>query len=130
MDYADLLTQIAACADEVAREWGTDSVEDRVRITDPLESRLATAGVLEAFPTLLGEAAELLGDDLAADPVAAPPYVLVTSVGPVARATLARRPVRLVVEIRVFEVRPEAGGYRRSATTIGESLRVRLRNTR
>ena len=64
---------------------------------------LDRAGVLDAAPAVLRECVAAAGDELAADPVAAPPYVVVTGEGVLLRATLDRR---LLVHVRAFRLRP------------------------
>jgi hypothetical protein len=51
---------------------------------------------------VLAGAVSAVGEQLQARPVAGPPYVVVTSVGPVLRATLAER--RMVVTLELFTV--------------------------
>jgi hypothetical protein len=69
----------------------------------------------------------LAGGRLQADPVPAPPYVVVTSVGPLLRATLEAG--RLVVTVRAFRVERGDGGtrYVRDATDPSAAVAVELR---
>ncbi|QLG26920.1 hypothetical protein HUG10_04910 [Halorarum halophilum] len=114
--HADLLGTVADCAEAVAAGWDGDATADREAVVPPLRAALERAGALSRLPSLLHTAAEALGTSLPAEPVAAPPYVVVTATGPVVRATFPDRG-RLVVEIRVFAVEPGGGGddprYRR-----------------
>jgi hypothetical protein len=81
-------------------------------------------------------AAAAAGGQLQAEPVAAPPYVAVTSVGPVLRATLPGG--RLVVTVRVFAVERGSEGtdgaagvrYTRGPEMAAEGLAVEFRSTR
>ncbi|MFB6207233.1 MAG: hypothetical protein ABEJ05_11980 [Haloglomus sp.] len=98
----DLVTTVADCADAVAADWDGTRTTDAADVTGPLRATLDRAGVLARFPSVLRECVAAAGGSLQADPVAAPPYVVVTSVGPLLRATLADD--RLVVTLRVFEV--------------------------
>ena len=84
--------------------------------------------VLAAFPAVLRECVAAAGGQLRAEPVAAPPYVVVTSVGPVLRATLDEG--RLVVTLRVFAVeRPDALGawYVRRGQSAADVVDVAVR---
>lgn len=98
----EVLAAIDACADEVCATWKGDSTRDSRAIVDPLRTRLAERGVLDRLPDVLADAVEATGYDLPATPVALPPYVVVTSRGPVLRATID--PGRLVIRFDAFEV--------------------------
>lgn len=111
-DHGGTLAAVGACADAVAAGWPDGIATDREAVTDPLAAALADAGVLEAAPALLADAVDATGHALRARPVAAPPYVVVTSRGPVLRATI--EPGRLVIGLEAFEVvREPVVGYRR-----------------
>ncbi|SFG33108.1 hypothetical protein SAMN04488063_1704 [Halopelagius inordinatus] len=98
-----LLAAVADAADAVAdRRSATDSTADGGDVADELERELRSRGVFEAFPDALAGCVAAAGRTLRATPVAAPPYVVSTSSGPVLRATLSDG--RLVVTLRVFEV--------------------------
>ncbi|MFB6117502.1 hypothetical protein [Halosegnis sp.] len=105
------------CAASVAAGWDGPATTDRERVVPPYRATLRRAGVLEAAPTVLGECVAAAGERLAADPVAAPPYVVVTGEGLLLRATLDKR---LLVWVRAFRLRRTAGGgsrrYERVAT--------------
>ena len=72
---------------------------DSERVVSPYRTTLDRAGVLADAPAVLRECVEAAGEQLSADPVAAPPYVVVTSEGLLLRATLGER---LLVRVRVF----------------------------
>lgn len=114
-DHRDLIEGILACADELAGP--ADGLDNRLRAC------LQERGLLHRLPDVLRGAVAAAGGELRAQPVAAPPYVVVTSVGPILRATLDGG--RLVVGVRVF--RREDGAYVRSAETPEEALVVELR---
>jgi hypothetical protein len=101
-EQRDLLETAGDCADAVAAGWDGESTTDRERVSEPLKVTLRRAGVLQQLPVVLAEAVAAAGYRLPAEPVAAPPYVVVTSTGPVLRATLTDG--RLVVSFRLFEV--------------------------
>lgn len=91
------------CADAVAAGWDGEATHDREQVVPPYRAALDRAGVLDAAPVVLRECVAAAGDELAADPVAAPPYVVVTGEGVLLRATLDRR---LLVHVRAFRLRP------------------------
>lgn len=122
-EHADLLNAVDACADAVADSWEGESVADGSRVSSLLRACLDRAGALEAFPAALAGAVEAAGYELQATPVAAPPYVVVTSRGPVLRATLPDG--RLVVRLDVFRV-TEENEYARGASG-DDALSVSLR---
>lgn len=101
-EHGDVLAAVAACADNVAESWATSTVDDGGSLADGLESCLTESGALEALPGVLAAAVRAAGATLRSEPVAAPPYVAVTSRGPVLRGTLDDG--RLVVTLAVFRV--------------------------
>ncbi|WP_440989696.1 hypothetical protein [Haloarchaeobius baliensis] len=126
-EHADLVTDLGDCADRVAAAWKTPPT-DRAGVVVPLRTVLADSGALDGLPILLADAVEAAGYDLQARPVAAPPYVAVTSVGPVCRATVADG--RLVVTFELFELdrAGDAATYRRRDCPPMESVVVELRD--
>jgi hypothetical protein len=115
----ELVATVRDCADAVAADWASEATTDRDAVTGPLRATLERAGVLGQFPAVLRECVAAAGGQLRAEPVAAPPYVVVTSVGPVLRATLDDG--RLVVTFRVFAVERSDGGSRARYVRSGES---------
>lgn len=111
-DYGWLLERVDACADEVAETWDGSATTDRDAVVEPLRAGLEESGVLARLPSVLEAAVDATGHDLPTMPVAAPPYVVVTSRGAVLRATIP--PGRLVIRFDAFDVaRGEAVEYRR-----------------
>lgn len=99
-DHRETLAATLDAADAVATpEPPSDGATLRRRFRERLDDR----GLLETYPAVLRTAADALGRDLAADPVPAPPYVVVTSTGPVLRGSSADG--RLVVAVRAFALR-------------------------
>lgn len=116
-------------ADAVASSWSGGATTDRDGVVEPLRAALSRAGLLGAYPAVLAECVAAAGGELRAEPVAAPPYVTVTSRGPVLRATLDGG--RLVVTLAAFDVE-RAGGderprYVRGATTPEAAVGVEVR---
>ncbi|RDZ47520.1 hypothetical protein C5B86_00205 [Haloferax sp. Atlit-19N] len=101
-EHERLLTVVGQCATAVAAEWDGDSVADRERVMPPFRRALDGSGALSRLPRALADAVTATGRPMAAPPVAAPPYVVVTGEGVVLRANLGEE--RLVVLLRAFEV--------------------------
>ena len=125
-DHESLLETILDCADGVAASWDDEGTTERQRVVEPFERLLAERGVVDRLPALLADAVAALGEEFPAEPVAAPPYLTVTSVGPVLRATLAG--ARLVITIQVFAIEHDPTRYVRGAATPSEALAVALKS--
>lgn len=126
-DYGELLATTLDCADAVAEGFettvdGCPATRDSRGIRDPLRATLQKAGVLSAYPTVLIDAVTAAGGEMDASPVAAPPYVTVTSTGLVLRATLGDR--RLVVRVAAFSVVDDA--FVRTAGSPADALEVTI----
>ncbi len=117
------------CAERVSAAWPERGPTDRDQVVEPLRAVLSEAGLLSAYPSVLAECVAAAGGELRAEPVPAPPYVVVTGVGPVLRATLDAG--RLVVTLAVLDVEREAGDgrprYVRGATTPEAAVSVEVR---
>lgn len=135
--HAETVETVLRCADAVAAKWPAESATDRSAVADPLRRELEAAGAWARLPEVLAAAVDAAGFSLPATPVAAPPYVAVTSKGPILRATVSDG--RLVVLLQAFEVErddsgrgPESPGsprvpkYVRGPETPGESVQVTL----
>lgn len=109
-DRRGVVEATVECADAVAAPWPAEGTTDRNEVVDPLRATLSEAGLLGTYPSVLAECVVAAGGELRAEPVPAPPYVTVTSVGPVLRATLD--PGRLVVTLAVFDVERDCGSGR------------------
>lgn len=139
VDRREVVEATIECADAVAASWseggttgeGTTSegTTDREAVVGPFRTLLSETGLLDAYPSVLAECVAAAGGRLRAAPVAAPPYVAVTSVGPVLRATLASR--RLVVTLAVFGVERDGENghprYVRVARTPEAAVEVEVR---
>jgi len=89
---------------------GNPATRDSAAVRDRLRAALDRAGVLDALDAALADAVAAAGGELSAEPVPAPPYLAVTSTGPVLRATLDAG--RLVVRIEAFDVADGAVAWR------------------
>lgn len=126
-ERVDLVRTVLDCADAVAAGWDGNSTAERDRVVPPLRACLDRTGVLDALPHALAGAVAAAGYDLPAEPVAAPPYVVVTSRGPVLRATLGDG--RLVVTVRAFDLKRGCDGarYVRGHEEPNEAVEVEMR---
>lgn len=125
---AETVETVLRCADAVAETWDGDATSDPQSVADPLRAELDAADAWERLPDVLAGAVGATGRSLSATPVAAPPYVVATSRGPMLRATLGGG--RLVILLQVFEVEggdEEAGSptrYVRGPSTPAEAVRA------
>ena len=99
-DHEAVLDAVAATADALASE--NELFTGGQALASALEDGLAETEVLDRLPAVLATAADAAGLTLAAEPVAAPPYVTVTSRGPVIRGSTSDG--RLVVVLDAFRV--------------------------
>jgi hypothetical protein len=111
------------CATATAAGWDGDATADRDRVVPPFRAALDRAGALAAAPDVLSGCVAAAGATLAADPVAGPPYVVVTGEGLLLRATLD---TRLLVRVRTFTLRrgPDGPRYVRVGETPEAAVRV------
>lgn len=110
-EHAELLATVLDCADAVAADFeatvdGSPATRDSRSIRNPMQATLERAGVLEQLPAVLSDAVDAAGASMPAKPVAAPPYVVVTSTGPTLRATLDGQ--RLILRLEAFAVKDSA----------------------
>lgn len=125
-EHRGLLESVLTVANRVASSWEGDATTDRDAVVGPLREGLAAAGTLDRFPAVLADLIEAIGRSPPARIVPGPPYVAVTSVGPVLRATLSDG--RLVATLRTFEVdRSDGLCYRRGPTDPDDVPEVRFR---
>jgi hypothetical protein len=110
-EWRPVVASIGDCADQVAAPWDTARTTEPDHVVVPLRATLEASGVLDQLPRLLVDVVDAAGFELTAPPVPAPPYVVVTSRGPVLRATID--PGRLVIRFDAFEiVRDPVPAYR------------------
>jgi hypothetical protein len=100
--HAETVETVLRCADSVVETWDREATADSQSVVGPLRNGLEDAGAWERLPDVLAGAVGATDHSLAATPVAAPPYVTVTSLGPMLRATLDAG--RLVILLQAFDV--------------------------
>ena len=110
----------------VARAWPDETVSDADAVAGPLERVLRERELPADLLAMLDTGAAAVDASTRGAPVPAPPYLAVTSRGPVCRATLSDGR-RLVVEPVLFEVERRPPRYRFADPDPEECLRVRLR---
>jgi hypothetical protein len=101
-------------------------VSDPRVIREPLERLLRDWGLLEPLLEILESVADALDRAIEGKPVTSPPYLAVTSQGPVCRATLSDNR-RLIVELVLFDVQRRPRGYRFRDPEPAECLRISRR---
>jgi len=121
-DHAATIDAVLECADAAAWELDDGARCDGTALAAEIEATLERRGILGILPGVLVDAVTATGRELAATPVPAPPYVAITSRGPVLRATLADG--RLVVTIEAFAAQRDPPRYVRTAETPTEALSV------
>ena len=124
-EHTPTVERVLACAEAVASTYEAPPTDGR-ELAARLDRALSEAGVLPALPAVLVTAVDAAGGALPASPVAAPPYVVVTSRGPVLRATLPDR--RLVVTLLAFEIERDPRRYVRGPSDPAAALSVAHRN--
>lgn len=107
-DHHGTLAGVIAAADAVVADRDGPATASAA-VTDPLSTALDDRDLLEPLLSALADAADAAGGDLPHEPAAAPPYLTVTSRGPVLRATLDAG--RLVVVVGVFAVERDSDGH-------------------
>lgn len=121
--HRDLVETVLDRADRAAADLSTPA--DRQVVTARLELALREADLLDALVGVIRSVADELGFELPAEPVPAPPYVVVTARGPMLRLTVD--PGRLVVLLRAFE--RVADGYVRADADPAAAIEVTVHRT-
>jgi hypothetical protein len=111
----------------VSREWSGDRVTDSASITDPLERAVGESGLGQPLLELLVDAGRTVGSGIEGRPVSAPPYLAITSRGPVCRGTTPDGR-RVVVTLALFAVERTPTAYTFLDPTPAECLAVSVKN--
>lgn len=123
--HADTIRDVVDAGTAVAtaiEEW---PVMDGTVIRVPLDNLLQERGLLAPLLATLETTAATLGEEIRGAPVAAPPYYVVTSCGPLCRGTLADGR-RLMIEFEIFEVETRPRRYRFCDPSPKECLQITL----
>ena len=128
-NHRETLAATIDAGETVAAAWPAETVSDGDAITGPLGALLDERALPPALLDVLATAVAATGGTLQADPVPAPPYFVVTSRGPVVRATLTDGR-RLVVELELFGVDRRPTTYRFLDPTPEECLCVHAHECR
>ena len=111
---------------QVAEAWEEPHVSDSRQITDPLWQCITASRLDEQLIRLLVDTVQALGGELGGQPVAAPPYLVIGSQGPICRATMADGR-RVVVELRLFAVERNPSQYVFLDTSPEDCLRIDIK---
>lgn len=122
--HGDVIEGVVGAAAVVASGWPDAETADRAAVVEPLSRELDRRGLRERFPAVIADAVAAAGYALQAQPVAAPPYAVVTSTGPVLRATVPAG--RVVIGIRVFDVERDPVRYRLRSVDPADALSVEV----
>jgi len=124
--HRETLGSVIAAGATVAEGWATDAVGSAAEVREPLAGAISRRNLGPALLSILGAGATALDAEIAGEPVPAPPYLVVTSTGPICRATLADGR-RLVLAFVLFGVDRRPRRYQFLDPTPAELLDVRLR---
>ena len=108
--HRETLQATVALGRHVADSWETDRVRSSRPITEPFRRGMVASGLDKRLIRLLVDAVSASGGQLGGQPVAAPPYLVAASRGPICRATM-RDGRRLVVELQLFGVERNPRSY-------------------
>lgn len=139
-EHRDLIEQILACADTIVDQSTGDTTDQSTSVTshedgvpvdevrDLLRTQLDHAGITERLPAVLAGAVETIDASLSAEPVCAPPYVVIANAGPLLRATIDTQ--RLVITVEVFRVDRSTRQFVRTTDDPDEAITVEIRDHR
>jgi len=121
--HRETLAATHDAADEVAADPA--ALADGATLRRRFRAHLDERGLLARYPAVLETAVDAAGLELAAEPVAAPPYVVVASTGPLCRGSTDGG--RLVLAVCVFAVESGSRRYARATTDPGGAFTVAFR---
>lgn len=122
-EHRDTVAAVVEAGTAVVSAIDDRPVTDGDRIRQPLDATLEDRGLRAPLLDLLVTGANALDAEIRGTPVAAPPYLVVTSRGPLCRGTLADGE-RLVVELSLFAVESRPRRYRFRDPTVEECPQV------
>jgi hypothetical protein len=103
-----------------------DTVTEASSIDARLEAELAHRALSESLLELLEDVAGAINEPIQGQPVPAPPYLVVTSRGPICRGTLATG-TRLVIELELWAVERAPVRYRFRDPVPEDCVQIALR---
>lgn len=109
--HHDTVAAVCESGHRVAANWSDTTVSEPEQVTNPLADRMAESGLDAKLLGTLSTAAEAVDGAIAGTPVPAAPYFVVTSRGPLCRATLDDGR-RLVLQFALFAVERRPRAYR------------------
>ncbi len=121
----ETIQRVVGVADDVAAGWTDGTTTDRDELVAGLTGGLEAENLHTPLIECLQHGIRVGGFELPATPVPAPPYLVVSSTGPLLRAGIS--PGRLLLSFDVFEViRGEPTMYRRAGSAPADVLDVTL----
>jgi hypothetical protein len=123
--HADTIKEVINAGTAVTAALEEWPVTDGTAIRVPLNRLLKERGLPGPLLSTLETTAATLGEEISGAPVAAPPYYVVTSRGPLCRGTLAGGR-RLVIEFELFEVKTRPRRYCFCEPSPKECLQITL----
>jgi hypothetical protein len=124
--HRDTIEASIEIAQQVTATWPGDMVQDSAKVTAPLDDYLDAASLLPSLLELLYTAVDALDGQLQGRPVPAPPYLVVTSRGPLCRGTLTDGR-RVIVRLDLFAVSRRPRKYRFPDPAPNSCLTVEIR---
>ncbi|WP_147439898.1 hypothetical protein [Haloarcula sp. Atlit-7R] len=124
--HRETLQSVIDAGHSVATAWPTDDVQESGAVTEPLERLLREQGLTADLLGMLQTGTAAINDTVQGRPIPAPPYLVITSRGPLCRGTLSDGR-RLVVVLELFAVRRSPTRYRFRDPTPEELLSVSIR---
>ncbi len=124
--HRETITAVCDVGRAVTTSWQGSAVTDASRITESIHQQFEETTLPQRLLETLETAADTTDSQMQGSPVPAPPYLVVTSRGPVCRVTLEDgRRVVLLFELFTVDRRPRAYQFRDPSPST--CLRVRIR---
>lgn len=124
--HGETIEAVIDSGQTVARALPHEDVSESAAVSRPLNALIGKRKLRGELLAMLHTGAAAIDESVAGTPVPAPPYLVVTSVGPVCRATLSDGR-RLVVTVRLFDVDRRPVRYRFADPDAETCLDVRIR---
>lgn len=124
--HPETLQSVIDAGRSVAAAWPADAARESGAVRDPLAHLLREQGVSDDLLEILQTGAAAIDESVRGTPIPAPPYLAITSRGPVCRGTIGGDR-RLVILLELFGVQSQPTRYRFLDPTPEESLSVSIR---